>query len=68
MQTASPAIIPRNHAVEAALEAAVMNDDLAPFRRLDALLADPYSDHADANDLALPPAAPDPGYRTFCGT
>ncbi|MCA3586002.1 MAG: YdiU family protein [Methylocystis sp.] len=68
MQAASPAIIPRNHAVEAALEAAVMNDDLAPFRRLHALLADPYSDHADANDLALPHAAPDPGYRTFCGT
>jgi len=68
MRDASPAIIPRNHAVEAVLEAAVMNDDLAPFRRLHALLAKPYSDHAGADDLAHPPAAPDPGYRTFCGT
>jgi uncharacterized protein YdiU (UPF0061 family) len=68
MRAASPAIIPRNHAVEAALEAAVMNDDLAPFRRLHALLADPFSDHHGADDLALPPVEPDPGYRTFCGT
>ncbi len=63
----NPAVIPRNHLVEAALAAAEQND-LSVMERLLAVLADPY-DHT-RHDLAYRLPAPDgsAGYRTFCGT
>jgi len=67
MRRANPALIPRNHNVEAAL-AAALRGDMAPFERLSGALADPYADRPQHADLAGPPSAPDPGYRTFCGT
>ncbi len=67
MRRANPAYTPRNHNVEAALAAAV-DGDLGPFERLHAVLSRPYDDQPDSTDLATPPAEPDPGYRTFCGT
>lgn len=67
MARANPAIIPRNHRIEAAITAAVAGD-LAPFRRLDAALARPF-DLADENlDLADPPTMDEEVRRTFCGT
>ncbi len=67
MQAASPAVIPRNHAVEAALAAAAAGD-LAPAHRLLAALARPH-DHEGADPaLAAAPPAPAQPYRTFCGT
>jgi uncharacterized protein YdiU (UPF0061 family) len=67
MRRANPAIIPRNHRVEAAIEAAVSRDDLAPFEALHAALATPYEDPADPA-LAEPPPPEQRVYRTFCGT
>jgi uncharacterized protein YdiU (UPF0061 family) len=67
MRRANPAFIPRNHQVEAALAAAV-EGDRGPFEKLNAVLARPYEDQPENTALALPPAEPDPGYRTFCGT
>ncbi len=67
MRRANPAFIPRNHNVEAAIAAAVAGD-LAPFERLHRALSRPYDDQPDNTDLMPPPAEPDPGYRTFCGT
>jgi serine/tyrosine/threonine adenylyltransferase len=67
MLQASPAFIPRNHQVEAALEEAV-NGDLRSFERLHATLARPYDDQPKAAELVGPPPLPDEGYRTFCGT
>ena len=64
MRGASPAIIPRNHLVEAALEAAVHRNDLAPFRALLDAVSRPFADRPGFG----PPAAPAEGYRTFCGT
>ena len=68
MQRANPAIIPRNHLVEAALTAASDEGDLALIERLLAAVAAPY-DHgrADPAFSALPTAG-SPPYRTFCGT
>ena len=68
MRAVNPAFIPRNHNVEAALESAVRADDLAPFERLLAVLGRPYESQPEAAELMAPPAAPDPHYRTFCGT
>lgn len=62
-----PAVIPRNHRVEAALEAATAGD-LAPLHRLLDVLSRPYDhDGAPEDHRAPAPASAEP-YRTFCGT
>jgi serine/tyrosine/threonine adenylyltransferase len=68
MRAVNPALIPRNHRVEEALAAAVDAGDFAPFERLLKIMARPYEDRAEAATLMAPPPAPDPQYRTFCGT
>jgi serine/tyrosine/threonine adenylyltransferase len=68
MRAVNPALIPRNHLVEEALRAAVTEDDFAPFEQLRTVLARPYEDQPGAAAFMAPPAAVDPGYRTFCGT
>ncbi|NGP52015.1 protein adenylyltransferase SelO [Thioalkalivibrio sp. XN8] len=68
MRRANPAVIPRNYRVEEALAAAVEREDFGPFERLRGMLAQPYASDAAAEAFLAPPAAPDPGYRTFCGT
>ncbi|MFD1704005.1 YdiU family protein [Methylopila henanensis] len=68
MERVNPAIIPRNHNVEAALQAAVEDDDFAPFEALAAALADPYARSADDSVYAAPPPKDAGPYRTFCGT
>jgi serine/tyrosine/threonine adenylyltransferase len=55
--------------VEAALSAAVENDDLVPFERLLAVLLHPFDEQPNAAIYALPALADQSiGYRTFCGT
>ncbi len=67
MARANPALIPRNHRVEAVI-AAALEGDLDPFHRLQRALARPFDlDPADAELQA----APKPAERvqaTFCGT
>lgn len=67
MAAANPARIPRNHQVEAAIRAAV-HGDLAPFHRLNAALAEPYTDAAEFRDLEAAPLEEERVRRTFCGT
>ena len=67
MDRVNPLYIPRNHQVEAALAAATDND-LAPFRRLLDVLAQPFDERPGLEAYAAP-APPSFGpYRTFCGT
>jgi serine/tyrosine/threonine adenylyltransferase len=68
MKRANPAVIPRNHLVEAALAAAVDEGDMKPFEALQAALSRPFEDPPEGSVYADPPQAPDAGYRTFCGT
>ena len=68
MERVNPAIIPRNHQVEAVIAAAVEERDLAPFERLLAALAQPFDPEADAGPYAAPPPGDFGPYRTFCGT
>jgi serine/tyrosine/threonine adenylyltransferase len=69
MRAASPRIIPRNHHVEAALDAASDDGDLVPFERLLAALRRPFDDDPALAPFAGPaPAEVTAGYRTFCGT
>ena len=66
MDLVNPFVVPRNLAVQHALDTAVAGD-LSSFHRLMRELADPYTRRDGVDDLALPgPAAP--GFRTFCGT
>lgn len=68
MRSCNPAIIPRNHRVEDALEAAVKQEDYSVMERLLNALSNPYSHSPDQEDYAkLPPLSTRP-YRTFCGT
>jgi uncharacterized protein YdiU (UPF0061 family) len=67
MQAVNPAVIPRNHRVEAALLQAEEHDDLTLLQRLLAVLASPYTvGSAAAEDRE--PSPDDDGYQTFCGT
>ncbi|HSM28313.1 MAG TPA: YdiU family protein [Thioalkalivibrio sp.] len=68
MRAANPAVIPRNHRVEAALAAAVETGDLGPARRLLGALIDPYDARLDDSEYRQPPAPEQRVYQTFCGT
>ncbi len=69
MQKTNPRIIPRNHLVEAALSAAVEQQDLTPFNNLLTVLQSPFGAATDLPAKYFEPAprggAP---YQTFCGT
>jgi uncharacterized protein YdiU (UPF0061 family) len=68
MRAASPAFIPRNHVVEAALAAAVTRQDFQPFEELLDVVSQPYEDRPGL-ELYATPARPDECVTaTFCGT
>lgn len=67
MRNSNPAIIPRNHQVEAALAAAEQGDDSVMKKLLEAL-SDPYAYTPMQEAYAAPPAPSGRPYRTFCGT
>ncbi|WP_262177786.1 protein adenylyltransferase SelO [Saccharococcus sp. Marseille-Q5394] len=66
MQENNPSIIPRNHRVEEALDAAIEGDFGVMAELLNAL-ENPYAYSADQEKYVVPSAATTP-YRTFCGT
>lgn len=66
MRNSNPAIIPRNHRVEEALEAAEKGD-FTVMNRLLAALSHPYAHAKIQAEYATVPAATIP-YKTFCGT
>jgi serine/tyrosine/threonine adenylyltransferase len=68
MRSVNPAFIPRNHRVEAVIEAAVNRDDFASFEELLTVLSKPFEDQPAFAPYA---EAPEPHQRvrqTFCGT
>ncbi|WP_346929063.1 protein adenylyltransferase SelO [Clostridium sp.] len=68
MQKSNPAVIPRNHRVEEALEAAVKNNDYSVMQSLLDALENPY-DYSNINEYysELPKTTSCP-YKTYCGT
>lgn len=64
----NPAIIPRNHRVEAALDAAVTQGDYSVMNKLLAVLSDPYAHDPEQVEYAGLPVQSIGPYRTFCGT
>jgi len=67
MRRENPAVIPRNHRVEAVLEAAV-EGDLDPFEDLLQVLALPWEDHSEGSPYRQPPEPHEVVHQTFCGT
>jgi len=67
MRGANPAVIARNHLVEAALQAATTAGDLEVMTRLLDVLATPYDYDRDVSAFTSVGDATHP-YRTFCGT
>ncbi|MBU9712031.1 protein adenylyltransferase SelO [Evansella tamaricis] len=69
MRRSNPTVIPRNHRVEEALDAAVENEDFTVLENLLAALSNPYDYSKVQREYTYPP---DPkvcaGYRTYCGT
>ena len=63
----NPAVIPRNHLVEQALDAATQGD-LAPFHALLAAISDPFATAVGREAFALPAPSGFGQYVTFCGT
>lgn len=67
MRASNPAIIARNHRVEAALTAAVQGD-YTVLQQLLGAIAEPYADKPAFDRYRLPPSAAECVHQTFCGT
>jgi uncharacterized protein YdiU (UPF0061 family) len=68
MRRVNPAFIPRNHRVEAALEAASNGGDYQPFQQLLGILQRPYVDQPEHASFGQPPEPSERVFKTFCGT
>lgn len=68
MRMANPAFIPRNHLVEAALNAAVWRQDFQPFEKLLDVVSRPYEDRPDLEFYTTPARPEEYVSQTFCGT
>jgi serine/tyrosine/threonine adenylyltransferase len=68
MRRANPTYIPRNHLVEAALNAASERNELAPFEHLLAVVQHPFQDHPGRESWMAPPRDDERVLATFCGT
>src|SRR6266700_4210055 len=68
MRAVNPAFIPRNHRVEAVIQAAVDRNDFGPFEELLTELSKPYEDQPTYAAYMQPPEPDQRVLRTFCGT
>jgi serine/tyrosine/threonine adenylyltransferase len=67
MRDKNPAVIPRNHRVEEALEAAE-NGDYSVMERLLKVLSNPYAHSPEQEEYCTLPAPSNLPYKTYCGT
>lgn len=67
MKDNNPAVIPRNHRVEEALEAA-NKGDYSKMEKLLQVLSNPYAYSSEQDEYTSLPEILDVPYRTFCGT
>ena len=67
MRRSNPILIPRNHRIEEAIQAAY-REDYAPFHRLVEALANPFEEQPEHAELELAPQPDEVVEHTFCGT
>lgn len=68
MRRSNPAVIPRNHRVEEALDAASQEGDYSVMQRLLNVLSEPFAYSTEQEEYTSLPAASTRPYRTYCGT
>ena len=68
MRQVNPAFIPRNHCIEAVIEAAVTHGDFTRFEEMLKVLSTPYDDQPAFAAYGEPPPPDQRIYQTFCGT
>ncbi len=68
MQSNNPSIIPRNHLVEHALDAACFQNNFDAFNQLLKKVVQPYFAAMSWNEFQQPPESGDGNYATYCGT
>lgn len=68
MRNSNPSVIPRNHRVEEALDAAVKEGDYSVLSRLLDVLSQPYAYTPEQGEYTAPPEPSGCPYQTFCGT
>jgi uncharacterized protein YdiU (UPF0061 family) len=68
MRRTNPLFIPRNHLVEATLNAATEREDFQPFEELLDVVLHPYEDRAGFERYATPARPEERVCATFCGT
>ncbi|MDR4945699.1 protein adenylyltransferase SelO [Neobacillus cucumis] len=68
MRNSNPTVIPRNHRVEEALEAAVTHGDYSVINKLLQVLSNPYAHSTEQEEYCKLPEPSTRPYQTFCGT
>jgi uncharacterized protein YdiU (UPF0061 family) len=68
MRSVNPAVIPRNHLVEAALNAASLRQDFHPFEELLDAISQPFTERPGLERYAIPARPGECVLQTFCGT
>jgi protein adenylyltransferase len=68
MRANNAAVIPRNHRVEAAINAAVQQGDFAPMETLLTVLSTPFDLKPEHVTYSTPPTPSERVSQTFCGT
>jgi len=68
MRSVNPAVIPRNHRVEEALEAAENKEDYGVMKKLLDVISNPYAYVPEQNNYYTLPEQSTIPYRTYCGT
>lgn len=68
MRMVNPKVIPRNHLVEEAIEAATWQEDVQPFEELLRILSRPYDEGPTIERYTLPASPEQRVLQTFCGT
>ena len=68
MRMANPVFIPRNHLVQAVIDAAVQRQDFQPFEELLEVVSRPYEDRPGLERYSTPARPEECVLQTFCGT
>ena len=68
MRRMNPLFIPRNHLVEAALDAANLHQDFQPFEDLLGVISRPYDERPELERYSAPARPEECVLQTFCGT
>jgi uncharacterized protein YdiU (UPF0061 family) len=68
MQRTNPAFIPRNHFVQAVIDAAIERNDFQPFEELLDVVSRPYDDRPEFERYTVPATTKECVLQTFCGT